>query len=246
MQENNNFTPYPARLRSDGYAAITDGTSAPCFFGGNQGWWKPDRFAGNGCGAIAACDVLVYLSQHHSMSMLVPQIKSLPAAFSDYRAFVDFFRLNYAYKKSKNLIGLPIPRLVACLNSYLSDVGCEGISFKNASGRLRNAERIICTSLSADLPVILKVGFNLETLGYKIYYPHTDVFCDHTAVKRMGWHYVVITEIAPDNGDCILTFSSWSGKGTMSLNELRKNMGFKGGLIYIDSAMQLHANGRQT
>ncbi|MDE6745361.1 MAG: hypothetical protein K2J72_01845, partial [Oscillospiraceae bacterium] len=98
------------------------------------------------------------------------------------------------------------------------------VKFLSANGK--KLADYISASLSSGVPVIVRVGADIDGLPYKIKYPASGRSC----AGKMSWHYITVTGISESG---ILTFSSWGGKGTASCAELYKHFGFTGGIIGI-------------
>jgi len=179
-------------------------TESGIMYGGDQKLFGR-LSAHSGCGMIAACDTLLCLSG----------ITEMP--FKEYARFVTDFRDNAAYRRSRNLLGIPARRLVKLLDSKAEDYEFNFYGRKS----FRKAESLaefIEQSINNDIPVIVRVGANGKTLPY-------EMLCRQ---GMMSWHYITVTGIS-DSG--MLTFSSWGKKGVMSCAELQRHFGFTGGVI---------------
>lgn len=171
---------------------------------------------------------------NHNMSNL-SSISNYPIEKSEYIRFVDNYKTNYSYSSSSNELGLRLQDMTNYLNKYIIDKGYSNITFMSRSDYV-NLSKYICDSLDKNYPLALKVGYNFDTLGYKITYPYENKTFDRTKKERMGWHYIVITGIDYDvtNGKCELTFSSWSGKGTFIYDDVINKKGIFEGVVYIE------------
>ena len=192
-------------------------TESGIMYGGNQKHLGKTA-AKNGCGMIAACDMLLYLSGKNSGTI----------SFSDYTAFAEKLRDEIFYKNTRNLLGIFPRRLAKILTekSHRKFSYYPAVKFLSANGE-RLAD-YISSSIKIGVPVIVRVGASLGGLPYKIKYPASGKSC----TDKMRWHYITVTGISESG---ILTFSSWGGKGAASCAELCRRFGFTGGIIGISA-----------
>lgn len=185
-------------------------TSGGFMYGGDQ-----KLFGGevrkSGCGMIAACDMVLFLRGEKSLT------------FTEYARFVEDIRDNDAYRGTANPVGVSPFKAARLINKRV-----ENHRFKFWSRIFfsrKSLGNLIENSLAAGLPVIVRIGANGKKLPYSIEYPASG---NRRAAGNMTWHYVTVTGLS-DSG--ILTFSSWSGKGEMVLDDLYRYFGITGGII---------------
>ncbi len=187
-------------------------TSSGCMYGGDQKLFGINA-AKSGCGMIAACDMLLFLKGKNSV----------PISFTEYSDFVSDFRDNTAYRRSLHRFGIFPRRLVKMINGC---IGERAFVFRRKSRFSENSlADLIERSLKNGFPVIVRIGKNGKKLPYTITYPASG---SKRRTGKMEWHYVTVTGIN-ENGEIV--FSSWGGKGVMSLSELYKHFGITGGVI---------------
>lgn len=170
----------------------------------------------SGCGMIAACDTLLYLSGKGGAEIL----------FSEYVAYVEKLRDGVFYNGTRNLMGI-FPRRLANILTEKSGrkfAYYPAVKFLSADGK--KLADFISKSIESGVPVIVRVGADIDGLPYKIKYPASG----RTCAGKMSWHYITVTGISESG---ILTFSSWGGKGTASCAELYRHFGFTGGIVGI-------------
>lgn len=188
---------------------VTIKTAEGLMYGGDQKLFG-STVRKSGCGMIAACDMILFLRGETQQS------------FSEYGKFVEDIRDNEAYKRTSNPIGLSpfkTARLVSRHSENLRFVFLSHVFFGE-----KKLVRYIEKSIAAGLPIILRIGANGKKLPYNIVYPASG---SRRASGHMTWHYITVTGISGD----VLTFSSWGGKGEMSVRDLRRFWGLTGGLI---------------
>lgn len=188
---------------------VTIKTAEGLMYGGDQKLFG-STVRKSGCGMIAACDMILFLRGETQQS------------FSEYGKFVEDIRDNEAYKRTSNPIGLSpfkTARLVSRHSENLRFVFLSHVFFGE-----KKLVRYIEKSIAAGLPIILRIGANGKKLPYNIVYPASGF---RRASGHMTWHYITVTGISGD----VLTFSSWGGKGEMSVRDLRRFWGLTGGLI---------------
>ena len=194
------------RMKLD-YIKILDGAKE--FHGGNQSNFGKNA-ARSGCGMIAACDMLLFLTGRRSLSA------------EEYRRFVESACSSFFYRYNLNLFGVTARRIV----KYLGE---KGFMFRFVPKRkLKGAvlEQYISESLDSGIPVIARIGLNQKKLHYKITYPVSGKYSQGS----MSWHYITLTGLEKDT----VFFSSWGGKGEMLLSDLQLYMGIMGGIIVPD------------
>lgn len=183
-------------------------------YGGNQSWLN-DKIRKTACGMIAACDMLLRFRDE----------KCTPVSVDEYVSFVTDIAENYFYNHSKNLTGVPVRKILKALNNAQSNCRFRFIS------RLRmNKEQLtekISSFLSANLPVIVRIGENGKKLPYKIIFPESG---NISREGRMRWHYITAVGIEKDT----LVFYSWGGRGEMKISDLHKYFGLTGGIIIAE------------
>lgn len=171
----------------------------------------------SGCGMIAACDTLLYLSGKGGGEI----------SFSEYASHVEKLRDGVFYNGTRNPIGI-FPRRLANILTEKSGrkfAYYPAVKFLSAGGK--KLADYISASIESGVPVIVRVGAGFGGLPYKIKYPASG---NKLREGKMSWHYITVTGIS-DSG--ILTFSSWGGKGTASCAELYRHFGFTGGIVGI-------------
>lgn len=165
----------------------------------------------SGCGMIAACDYILYSRGKRNMS------------FEEYSGFVSRFRDEEAYLHSSNLLGLFPEKTVRLINSHIKAPGVTFISHSEFSPE--SLKKFISDSISAELPVIVRIGLNGNKLPYRIKYPGKGGSTGHGTT---GWHYITVTGIT---GQGKVIFSSWGGKGETDIDMLFRHFGLTGGVI---------------
>ncbi|MDE5858811.1 MAG: hypothetical protein K2H23_00230 [Oscillospiraceae bacterium] len=185
-------------------------TSGGFMYGGDQKLFG-SKVRKSGCGMIAACDMVLFLRCEKSLT------------FTEYTHFIEDVRDNDAYRKTSNPIGVSPFKVAQLINTRTENHRFQFISRiffgKKALGKF------IEKSVAAGLPVIVRIGANGKKLPYSIVYPASG---GRSAAGTITWHYVTVTGIS-DSG--MLTFSSWSGKGEMRLEDLHRYFGITGGII---------------
>lgn len=197
-----------------GYLKIK--TDSGYLYGGDQKLFSK-AVTSSGCGMIAACDVLLYLSEKSG--------KEIP--FTEYAAFAEKLRDETFYNGRRNFLGI-FPRRLAKVLTEKSGREFAFYPVRKLRGENgKKLEEIILCSLNAGVPVIVRVGFSFKGLPYKIKYPASG----KSRTGKMSWHYITVTGISESG---VLTFSSWGGKGSVSCAELYRRFGFSGGIIAAD------------
>ncbi|MBD5146931.1 MAG: hypothetical protein HDT21_13650 [Ruminococcus sp.] len=170
----------------------------------------------SGCGMIAACDTLIWLSGNGGTEI----------PYSEYVSYVEKLRDGVFYNGTRNLMGI-FPRRLAKILTEKSGrkfAYYPAVKFLSANGK--KLANYISKSIERGVPVIVRVGASFSGLPYKIKYPASGKTC----AGKMSWHYITVTGISESG---ILTFSSWGGKGTASCAELYRHFGFTGGIVGI-------------
>lgn len=188
---------------------VTIKTAGGLMYGGDQKLFG-SAVRKSGCGMIAACDMTLFLRGETQQS------------FAEYGKFVENIRDNEAYKKSSNPFGLSPFKTARLINRHSENrsfVFLNRVFFGE-----KKLVRYIEKSIEAGLPIILRIGANGKKLPYNIVYPASGF---RSASGHMTWHYITITGISGD----VLIFSSWGGKGEMSVKDLHRFWGLTGGLI---------------
>lgn len=193
------------------YIKIKNGNGV--LYGGNQKYFGKAA-AKSGCGMIAACDMLLYLSGKYAETI----------SFSDYTAFAEKLRDEIFYKNTKNLLGIFPRRVAKILTEKSGRKFAYYPAWKFLSGNGKKLAEFISEEIKNCVPVIVRVGASIGGLPYKIEYPASGKIC----TGKMSWHYITVTGISESG---ILTFSSWGGKGSVPCAELSKHFGFTGGII---------------
>lgn len=171
----------------------------------------------SGCGMIAACDMLLWLSGKSGGEI----------SFSEYAVFAEKLRDETFYKGRKNFFGI-FPRRLAKILTEKSGRKFTYFPARKLRGKNgKKLEEIISRSLSGGAPVIVRVGFSFKGLPYKIKYPASG----KVRSGKMSWHYITVTGVSESG---VLTFSSWGGRGTADCHVLSKSFGFTGGIIAAD------------
>lgn len=183
-----------------------------CMYGGNQSLFDV-KVKKSGCGMIAACDVILFLSGRNTV----------PIPLCEYEKFVGKIRQEIAYRKTSNPFGIFPQRVVKILNKYVNEH--EFVFRSRLSLNYEKLKNYIHETLKQGIPVIVRIGENEKKLPFKISYPATG---NRAGEGRMRWHYITVTGISEKG---VLTFSSWGGKGTMSCMDLYRHFGFTGGII---------------
>lgn len=196
------------------YIKIKNGNGV--LYGGNQKYFGK-AVSKSGCGMIAACDMLLYLSGKNAGTI----------SFSDYAAFAEKLRDEVFYKNTKNLLGI-FPRRLANILTEKSGRNFRyypAIKFFGKSGK--KLAEFISEEIKSGVPVIVRVGANIGGFPYEIQYPASG----KSSAGKMSWHYITVTGISESG---ILTFSSWGLKGSALCAELYRHFGFTGGIIAAD------------
>lgn len=196
------------------YIKIKNGNGV--MYGGNQKYFGKAAKK-SGCGMIAACDVLLYLSGKYAETV----------SFSDYKAFAEGLRDGVFYGKRKNPFGIFPRRLAKILTEKSGRKFAYYPARKFCGGKGKRLAEFISEEIKSGVPVIVRVGADIGGLPYKIEYPASGKIC----TGKMSWHYITVTGISESG---ILTFSSWGGKGSVSCAELYRHFGFTGGIIAAD------------
>ena len=173
----------------------------------------------SGCGMIAACDTLLWLSGKGGGEI----------SFSEYVSYVEKLRDGVFYNGTRNLLGI-FPRRLAKILTEKSGrkfVYYPAVKFLSADGK--KLSDYISRSIESGVPVIARVGASIGGFPYKIKYPASG---NTLRAGKMRWHYITVTGITESG---ILTFSSWGGKGTASCAELCRRFGFTGGIVGISA-----------
>ncbi len=194
-----------------GYLKIKTGSGY--LYGGDQKLFGK-AVSSSGCGMIAACDVLLWLSGK--------ACGEIP--FPEYAAFAEKLRDETFYKGRRNFLGI-FPRRLAKILTEKS--GRKFSYIPEQKLHEKKLEEIIFRSLNSGAPVIVRVGFSFKGLPYKIKYPASG----KVRTGKMSWHYITVTGISKGG---VLTFSSWGGRGTADCRALSKSFGFTGGIIAAD------------
>ena len=192
-------------------------TESGILYGGNQKYFGK-AVSKSGCGMIAACDTLLYLSGKGGGEI----------SFSEYVSYVEKLRDSVFYKDTRNMLGI-FPRRLANILAEKSGrrfAYYPAVKFLSADGK--KLADYISDSIKRGVPVIVRVGASPDGLPYKIKYPASGKNC----TGKMSWHYITVTGISESG---ILTFSSWGGKGTASCAELYRHFGFTGGIVGISA-----------
>ncbi|MDE6763392.1 MAG: hypothetical protein K2J73_06910 [Oscillospiraceae bacterium] len=185
-------------------------------YGGDQKYLGKSA-AKSGCGMIAACDMLLYLSKKNAGTI----------SFSEYTAFAEKLRDEVFYNNTGNLIGI-FPRRIAKVLTEKSGRKFKyypAVKFFGRNGK--KLAEFISEEIKSGIPVIVRVGADIGGLPYKIRYPASG----KSFTGKMSWHYITVTGISESG---ILTFSSWGGKGSVSCAALYRHFGFTGGIIAAD------------
>lgn len=197
-----------------GYLKIK--TAGGYLYGGDQKLFGKAA-SSSGCGMIAACDMLLWLSGKVG--------EEFP--FSEYAAFAERLRDETFYNGTRNLIGI-FPRRLARILTEKSGKKFSYIPARKLRGENgKKFEEIISRSLNGGVPVIVRVGFSFKGLPYKIKYPASG----KVRSGKMSWHYITVTGISESGA---LTFSSWGGRGSADCRELCRRFGFTGGIVAAD------------
>lgn len=188
-------------------------------YGGDQKLFGKD-VSSSGCGMIAACDMLLYLSGKSGAEI----------PFSEYASFAEKLRDETFYKGTRNPLGI-FPRRLAKILAEKS--GKKFTYFPARKLRGKDGKKLaetVSRSLKNGMPVIVRIGFSFKGLPYKIEYPASG----KTRAGKMSWHYITVTGISESG---VLTFSSWGGKGAADCcgpGGLCRRFGFTGGIIAAD------------
>lgn len=185
-------------------------------YGGDQKLFGK-AVSSSGCGMIAACDVLLWLSGKSGGEI----------SFPEYAVFAEKLRDETFYKGRKNFLGI-FPRRLAKILTEKSGRKFTYFPARKLRGKNgKKLEEIISRSLSGGAPVIVRVGFSFKGLPYKIKYPASG----KVRAGKMSWHYITVTGVSESG---VLTFSSWGGKGSADCRELCRRFGFTGGIVAED------------
>lgn len=191
-------------------------TGGGYLYGGDQKLFGK-AVSSSGCGMIAACDMLLWLSGKSGGEI----------SFSEYAVFAEKLRDETFYKGRKNFFGI-FPRRLAKILTEKSGRKFTYFPARKLRGKNgKKLEEIISRSLSGGAPVIVRVGFSFKGLPYKIKYPASG----KVRSGKMSWHYITVTGVSESG---VLTFSSWGGRGTADCHVLSKSFGFTGGIIAAD------------
>lgn len=191
-------------------------TGGGYLYGGDQKLFGK-AVSSSGCGMIAACDVLLWLSGKSGGEI----------SFPEYAVFAEKLRDETFYKGRKNFLGI-FPRRLAKILTEKSGRKFTYFPARKLRGKNgKKLEEIISRSLSGGAPVIVRVGFSFKGLPYKIKYPASG----KVRAGKMSWHYITVTGVSESG---VLTFSSWGGKGSVDCRELCRRFGFTGGIITAD------------
>lgn len=205
-------------------------------YGGDQGWFLDDiliygpYLAKIGCGLVASCDTIEYLKQQQSVS--IPKTRTDFSGFAQ-NYFVDYITLYDINQDELELFrnrfeigGLWPEHLCDSIQKYLEDENIMNTNFflyfdftdKDTFSR------DIFDMLSADIPVIVRIGLNNVTTESN---------------DLINWHYVVITgmDVDYENSVTVLTFSSWGSTYKINLDELYdvSELQFTGGYVYFEN-----------
>ena len=206
-------------------------------YGGNQGWFLDDiliygpYLAEIGCGLVASCDTIVYLKQQQSVS--IPKTRTEFSEFAQ-NYFVDYITLYDINQGNLKLFrnrfeigGLQPGHLCDSIQKYLEDKNIMNINcyFKYFDFTDEDTfSRDIFDMLSADIPVIVRIGLNKVTTESN---------------EKINWHYVVITgmDVDYENSSTVLTFSSWGSTYKINLDELYDASALQvtGGYVYYEN-----------
>lgn len=192
-------------------------TETGVMYGGNQKYFGK-AVSKSGCGMIAACDMLLYLSGKNAGTI----------SFSDYTAFAEKLRDEVFYKNTKNLLGIFPRRLTNILTEKSGRKFRYYPSWKFLGGNGKKLTEFISEEIKIGVPVIVRVGASIGGFPYKIKYPASG---NNLRAGKMSWHYITVTGISESG---ILTFSSWGLKGSALCIELYRHFGFTGGIIAAD------------
>lgn len=191
-------------------------TGGGYLYGGDQKLFGK-AVSSSGCGMIAACDVLLWLSGKSGGEI----------SFPEYAVFAEKLRDETFYKGRKNFLGI-FPRRLAKILTEKSGRKFTYFPARKLRGKNgKKLEEIISRSLSGGAPVIVRVGFSFKGLPYKIKYPASG----KVRSGKMSWHYITVTGVSESG---VLTFSSWGGKGSADCRELCRRLGFTGGIVAED------------
>lgn len=183
------------------------------YYGGNQKWLGKRSKVSNGCGPVAAANLMAYLSKYEYYRKLYDE--------DDFsiEKFTNFINKMYFLLKP-GIFGL------ISINKFISKIQDYGHS-KNIKLRAESLDRFnknfnyyscysfIRNALIRDLPV---AAFNL----------------DLRKSFSFGWHWMVITRIFENkNNDLIVVVSSWGRKYELPFKRLYKAMCLGGGLVYF-------------
>lgn len=191
-------------------------TGGGYLYGGDQKLFGK-AVSSSGCGMIAACDVLLWLSGKSGGEI----------SFPEYAVFAEKLRDETFYKGRKNFLGIFPRRLAKILTEKSGRKFIYFPAWKLRGENGKKLEEIISRSLSGGAPVIVRVGFSFKGLPYKIKYPASG----KVRAGKMSWHYITVTGVSESG---VLTFSSWGGRGTADCHVLSKSFGFTGGIIAAD------------
>lgn len=184
------------------------------FYGGHQSWLGEKSNVINGCGPIAASNILAYLSNKS------PKYKNLyPKESFSKENYNEFQREMYSLL-NPSVIGLLdvnkfVDRIIKYGKENNVDLKAEKLMFNNKNFNYLSCYSFIINGLIRDVPV---AAFNMDFRKRFIF----------------SWHWIVITRIYKDHENKIkVVVSSWGKRYDIYFSELFKSMKFGGGLVYF-------------
>ena len=243
-------------LKQHPYISIPDGTRFS--YGGNQQWFPKISFFGTdtrlaryGCGNIALCDLILYLTHKSHLSTPETSLAESPHSPISKESYLAYARLmNRRYTYTIPFCGCTGFSLALSFNHFFIR---RHLPFRAHYLWWNTKERmlsVIRDSLSKDLPVILAIGPNFPNFRGKhgiMFYtfdsekaPGKRNSLHPSANKQVHAHYVTITGLLyRSDSQPILSISSWGKHYYISYQELR-NYIRKYGLSLTSSLIYVH------
>lgn len=183
-------------------------------FGGSQ-MQSPNRLmSGYGCGIVAAQEVLMYLSRHHSCpgkDFFGEMIFDSTVSAADYNTSLELLRRYFTIIPPFGISGIA---LTFGLNSFFRRYGFPyRSSWKISSGSFYPS---LSEMLDKDIPVIISVGPNLPAFWQKKSVKMTPAGNRMRATPQNVYsHYVIAVGLDEEN----LYVSSWGKRFSISRSE---------------------------
>lgn len=176
-------------------------------YGGNQGNFSNENYRKNGCGCIAAANVITYIKSvnpKYFKKKIAVHTHERKLKISDYMLLAD----DISKMMRPDITGI---ELIFAFKRYTGNflAYCPLIITKR-----NKLIKKISKSLLNDIPVIISVyDISRTNKGFKIY-------SDKNLYTTVNKHYMTITEINYYNDEIFITLSSWGRKYKIRLDEL--------------------------